>query len=53
MKARITRKFTDYFLFFSVLFRVIRALISTLYFPDDGTCYCFFSVNSNFCNPNL
>lgn len=53
MKALISWKFTDHFLFFSVLSRVIRALIYTLYFPDDGTCYCFFSVNSNFCNPNL
>ena len=50
MKARITRKFTDYFLFFSVLFCVIRALTM---FKDDNSCYCFFSVNSNFCNPNL
>lgn len=54
MKARITREFTDRFF---ILFRAPPRnprLINVLYvFKDDSSYYCFFSVNSNFCNPSL
>lgn len=54
MKARITREFTDrFFILFRALPRNLR-LNNVLYvFKDDSSYYCFFSVNSNFCNPSL